>query len=86
MTINLKTKLLCINFNVCFGCSEETSHRGDSFELPQHVFWLINKKNPHFFYYALLSWGLGLATRNTVFDVSDLVRLKPATLPRGYKT
>ena len=59
MTINLKTKLLCINFNVCFGCSEETSHRGDSFEFPQHVFWLINKKNPHFFLLRTFILGPG---------------------------
>ena len=28
-----------------FGCSKEPSHRDGSFEFPQHMFWLRNKKN-----------------------------------------
>ena len=35
---------LPINFNICFGCSKERSHRDGSFEYPQHMFWLRNKK------------------------------------------
>ena len=31
---------LPISFNICFGCSKE----GCSFEYPQHMFWLKNKK------------------------------------------
>ena len=30
---------------MCFGCSEEPSHRDGSFEYPQHMFWLRNKKS-----------------------------------------
>ena len=33
---------LSINFNICFGCSKERSHREGSFEYPQHMFWLRN--------------------------------------------
>ena len=29
---------------MCFGCSKEPSHRDNSFEYPQHMFWLINRK------------------------------------------
>ena len=29
---------------MCFGCSKELSHWDDSFEYPQHMFWLRNKK------------------------------------------
>ena len=36
---------LPIHFNICFGCSKEPSHRGGSFEYPQHMFGLRNKKN-----------------------------------------
>ena len=30
---------------MCFGCSKEPSQRDGSFEYPQHMFWLRNKKN-----------------------------------------
>ena len=30
---------------MCFGCSKEPSHRDGSFEYPQNMFWLRNKKN-----------------------------------------
>ena len=30
---------------MCFWCSKETSHRDGSFEYPQYMFWLRNKKN-----------------------------------------
>ena len=29
---------------MCFGCSKEPSHGDGSFEYPQHMFWLRNKK------------------------------------------
>ena len=29
---------------MCFGCSKVPSHRDGSFEYPQHLFWLRNKK------------------------------------------
>ena len=35
---------LSISLNICFGCSEEPSHCDGSFEYPQHMFWLRNKK------------------------------------------
>ena len=35
---------LYISFIICFGCSKEPSHRDGSFEYPQHMFWLRNKK------------------------------------------
>ena len=31
-------------FNISFGCSKELSHRDSSFEYPQHMFGLKNKK------------------------------------------
>ena len=30
---------LTINLNMCFECSKELSHRGGSFEYPQHTLW-----------------------------------------------
>ena len=35
---------LPIFISTCFGCSKEPSHRDSSFEYPQHMFRLINKK------------------------------------------
>ena len=47
-TLNFQRKILNIflpiSFNICFGCSKEPSHRDGSFEYPQHMFWLRNKK------------------------------------------
>ena len=36
---------LLISLDICFGRSKEPSHRDGSFEYPQHMFWLRNKKN-----------------------------------------
>ena len=36
---------ISISFNISFGCSKEPSWRDSSFEYPQHMFWLRNKKN-----------------------------------------
>ena len=33
-----------ISLNICFECSKGPSHRDGSFEHPQHMFWLRNKK------------------------------------------
>ena len=44
---------LPISFNIHFGCSKEPSHWDDSFEYPQHMFWLRNKKI--IFCYTLLT-------------------------------
>ena len=41
---------------MCLGCSKEPSHRDGSFEYPQHMFWLRNKKNN--FLLRTLIWGL----------------------------
>ena len=41
---------------MCFECSKELSHPDCSFEYPQPMFWLENKKI--IFSYALLSGGL----------------------------
>ena len=41
---------------MCFVCLKEPSHGDGSFEYPQHMFWLRNKKIN--FSYALLSGGL----------------------------
>ena len=41
---------------MCFVCSKEPSHRDGSFEYPQHMLLLRNKKIN--FSYALLSGGL----------------------------
>ena len=35
---------LTISLNICFVCSKEPSHRDGTFEYPQHMFWLKNKK------------------------------------------
>ena len=35
---------LLIIFNICFWCLKELSQWDGSFEYPQHMFWLINKK------------------------------------------
>ena len=44
---------LPIVFSICFGCSKELSHSDGSFEYPQHMFWLRNKKM--IFCYTLLT-------------------------------
>ena len=46
---------LSISLNMCFGCSKEPSHRDGSFEYPQHMFWMRNKKNN--FQLRSLIWG-----------------------------
>ena len=46
---------LYISLNICFWCSKEPSHRDRSFEYPQHMFWLRNKKNN--FQLPTLIWG-----------------------------
>ena len=50
---------LSISLNMCYVHSKEPSHWDGSFEFPQHMFWLRNKKI--FFRYALLSGGLGMS-------------------------
>ena len=42
MIVNI---FISISFQFCFGFSEEMSDRDGSFENPQHMFWLRNKKS-----------------------------------------
>ena len=63
---------LSISFNICFGCSKELSHRDGSFEYPQHMLWLRNKKI--LFSNTLLSTGL--------FDLDAV--LSPFILLKGF--
>ena len=35
---------LAISFNICLGCLKELSDWDGSFEYPQHMFWMRNKK------------------------------------------
>ena len=48
---------LPIYFNICFGCSKEPSHWDGSFEYPQHMFWLRNKKKKFQLRTVTLIWG-----------------------------
>ena len=43
--IQLHTIIWGPGIYICFGCLEELSHLDCSFEYPQHMFWLRNKKN-----------------------------------------
>ena len=54
---------LCISLHMCFGCSKEPSHRDGSFEHPQHMFWLRNKKNN--FQLRTLIWGFVKSIRKS---------------------
>ena len=54
---------LPISFKICFGCSKirfgcskEPSHWDGSFEYPQHMFWLTNKKK-FFFVSTVMAWA-----------------------------
>ena len=53
---------LPISLNMCFGCSKEPSHLDGSFEYPQHMFWLRNKKNN--LQLSTLTWGPGYMWAN----------------------
>ena len=49
---------LLISFNICFGYSKEPSHWDCSFEYPQHMFWLRNKKIKFFITKVLLLYNV----------------------------
>ena len=51
---------------MCFGCSKELSHRDGSFEYPQHMFWLRNKKN-NFLLHTVV-WGPDLCIFPTAIE------------------
>ena len=68
--------VLSISLNMCFGCSKEPSHRDGSFEYPQHMFWLRNKKNN--FQLRTLIWGPGKGSKilyafHSLFSIKMLV-------------
>ena len=63
---------LPFSLNVCFGCSKESSHRDVSFEYPQHMFWLRNKKN-NFLLHTLI---LGPVIFYTTYFSVDLAHYK----------
>ena len=56
---------------MCFGCSKEPSHRDGSFEYPQHMFWLRNKKKNS----VTHSHSRGL--NSSAFDLSSLMTPSP---------
>ena len=62
---------LPIIFNKCFGCSIEPSHWEGSFEYPQHMFWLRNKKIKSWFiqFYAQF-WTPNQPTKFFLFRFS----------------
>ena len=69
---------LSISLSMCFGCLKEPSHWDGSYEYPQHMFWLRNKKIN--FSYALLSGGLWSAkqlTRAGIFWVFSGAEIRP---------
>ena len=53
---------LPISFNIRFWCSKEPSHRDCSFEYPQHMFWLGNRKL--IFGYTLIQGAVDLILHN----------------------
>ena len=55
---------------MCFGSSEEPSQWDGSFEYPQHMFWLRNKKN-HFPFLTLI-WNFGFFHQSREFWFDSL--------------
>ena len=79
---------LAISLNICFECSKEPSHRDGSFEYPQHMFWLRNKKvnfqlRSLIWGPVLLIWGLYsfLATSNVCRLLITFANIGPRSLP-----
>ena len=54
---------------MCFGYSKEPSHRDGSFEYPQHMFWLRNKKIN--FQLHTLIWGPVMKNYN-LFHIDEI--------------
>ena len=65
---------LPIILNIGFGCSKEPSHLDGSFEYPQHIFWLRNKKIV--FCYAFFTKGLYIGLLLIIFCTGITVNLK----------
>ena len=61
---------LSTSLNMCFGYSKKTSLWDGSFEYPQHLFWLRNKKND--FQLLTLIWGYVFG-RDLMIFVNSLV-------------
>ena len=57
-----------VSFSICFGCSKEPSNQDSSFEYPQHMFWLRNKKNN--FQLRTLIWGPRNMKNKCVFVIN----------------
>ena len=66
---------LFISLNMCFGSSKEPSHRDSSFEYPQHMFWLRNKKND--FQLRILIWrsASNMSVSGFAFILTNFTRL-----------
>ena len=65
---------LSISLNMCFGCSKEPPHWDGSFEYPQHMFWLRNKKKNslHPLFWAGMA-GIGsFETLKSMWNASQL--------------
>ena len=58
---------------MCFGCSKELSHRDGSFEYPQHMFLLRNKKN--YFQLRTHIWGPEYPARDLLSFALYLLQL-----------
>ena len=70
---------------MCFGCSKELSHRDSSFEYPQHMFWLRNKKNN--FQLRTLIWGPDLCDKtktkdcqSSLFSIPQYINLETSNI------
>ena len=57
--------------NMCFGCSKEPYHWISSFEYPQHMFLLRNKKNN--FQLRTLIWGPAPNKQNCQYFLTHLL-------------
>ena len=55
-----------ISLIIHFRCSKEPSHLDSSFEYPQHMIWLINKKNK--IYLHTFIWGPVFINASTCHD------------------
>ena len=64
---------LSTSLNICCGCSKEPSHQDTSFEYPQHIFWLRNKKINFYGNHTILTKGLTHSTFNKPKEVSYLI-------------
>ena len=64
---------LPISLSICFGCSKEPTHPDGSFEYPQQMFWLKNRKNN--FLLRTLIWGSGQSGLGFVTDIKSLLLL-----------